>query len=266
MSSTSNPITGTADIATVEFEPRASGIAVQSIEAAGFSVADTRILRRIADHARYATDRDGRRWKVDPGECFSHAKARTIARELGLADARTVRRAVRSAREAGILTVRQCDRTRRAYVWTLPALPAIRPTIRPGILAVHEPRTEPKRRNVHKVLSVACRRRAVKHADLPATARQRRTLRAMARERGLSDPTCHVVIGPLTVTRGAADNWIRHVRSRGGALVKRVYRFNDQATDRQIALLRTLGVGLTPENRGAADRLITKITDWGVAA
>ena len=264
MSSSSNRITGTADIATriVEFVPRASSLAVQSIEAAGFSVADTRILRRIADHARYATDRDVRRWKVDPGECFSFAKARTIASELGLADARTVRRAVRSAREAGILTVRQCDRVRRSYVWILPDLPAIRPTI----LAVLEPRTEPKRRNEHKVLSAACRRRAVKHADLPATARQRRTLRAMARERGLSDPTCHVVIGPLTVTRGAADNWIWYVRSRGGALVKRVYRHAEPATDRQIGLLRTLGVGLTPENRGAADRLITKITDWGVAA
>ena len=257
--STASAVSGAIDVVG-EFRPRASSLVVQAIESEGFTVADTRILRRIADHARYATDRDGRRWKVDPGECFSHAKARTIASALGLSDARTVRRAVRSAREAGILTVRQCDRVRRSYVWILPDLPAIRPTI----LAVLEPRTE--RRNEHKVLSAACRRRAVKHADLPATARQRRTLRAMARERGLSDPTYHVVIGPLTVTRGAADNWIRYVKAQGASLVLRVYRHAEPATDRQIGLLQKMGVSLTPTNRGAADRLITKITDWGVAA
>ena len=125
-----------------EFRPRPSSLAVAAIHAHGFTVADTRILEQIASHARFAMTQDERRWKAKPGELFSHAKAKTIAAELGLADARTVRRAVRSAREAGLLEVRQCDRTRRAYVWILPA---IRATIRPTILAVREPRTEPQR-------------------------------------------------------------------------------------------------------------------------
>ena len=224
----------------------ASAAARRSIQAEGFTRADSRILWQMASHARHGTRRDGRAWKVRPGECFSHAKARTIAVELGLADARTVRRAVRSAREAGILEVRQCDRTRRSYVWRLPQLG---PQSRPKILAVSNSRTDqnvPRKRVLSTVVRMvvrSCQERGVRYPDLPATACQRRTISAMAKERGLSDPTRRIMSDEpeAALTRGYADDWIRYVKAQGWRVVKRVYRSGEPATDRQFALLRALG-------------------------
>ena len=102
----------------------------------------------------------------------------------------------------------------------------------------------------------------MRYPDLPATARQRQTLRAMATERGLIDPTCRAMSEePRALTRGYADRWIRYVKGQGWRVVKRVYRSGEPATDRQIALLRALGwMGDPPANRGDADRLITEGT------
>lgn len=124
----------------VPFRPRASSVAYRAIAAAGLGGEYRRYLQAMADHVRYAESRDWR-WKVERGEVFCYAKAKTVGGECGVTD-RSVRRAVKVARERGILEVRKCSRTGSAYVWKMPAEAAVPAADRSGVLAVREPRTE----------------------------------------------------------------------------------------------------------------------------
>lgn len=110
------PVASKQAARVLPFRPRASSVACAAIHEHGFGDQTTRVLRALAAHARHATPSDQRRWKCAEGEVFSHAKAATVGADLGVTD-RSVRRAVRQAREAGLIETRRCSRTRCAYVW-----------------------------------------------------------------------------------------------------------------------------------------------------
>ena len=83
----------------------------------------------------------------------------------------------------------------------------------------------------------------------------------MAAERGLASPLPHDVHGVTLgrrMTRAEADDWIRHVKARGGALVKRVFRTDEPPTAAQCTLLRVLGVADMPGTRGEANATLSR--------
>ena len=124
--------------------PRASSLAVQSIIAAGVTVAEESTGRALAGHARFATAADGRRWKVKPGEVFAFIKQSTLAAERG-AGLRSINRHVAGLKAAGELEIRQVSRTCRAVVFTLRAgrTAGVASGVASGV-AVREPRTDPR--------------------------------------------------------------------------------------------------------------------------
>ena len=138
----------------VPFRPRASSLAYTWIAAHGFGPVTTRTLQAIADRSRYATDAD-KRDLVKAGEIFTFARAACIARDLGTTD-RSIRRAVRKAREAGLMVVRKGHRAAVSYVWAAPAaIPSavqiVRSAVRSGVRSKTSPsllsnhvRCEPK--------------------------------------------------------------------------------------------------------------------------
>ena len=113
----------------IAFRPRASSLAVQTIAAAGVSEADEALGRVLADHARFATEADARKWKVAPGEIFmmtggtcggrKPATVESIAAKMGLA-VQTVHNRRSSLKRAGVIEVRRCSRTRCSIVFRIP--------------------------------------------------------------------------------------------------------------------------------------------------
>ena len=221
----------------IPFRPRASSLAYTWIASHGFGPVTTRTLQAIADRSRYATDAD-KRDKVQAGEIFTFARAKCFARDLGTSD-RSVRRAVKQARAAGLLTVRKGHRAAVSYVWAAPAeIPAAgvwsgrsggRSKPRRSICSNHK-ESEP----LELCTVPAADRKAIKHPEAPATQRQRDTIRAMAAERGLGEPWLD------GMTRGAAHWWIYDVRAAGGLGCKKVTRPHAPPTDEQIDLLKTI--------------------------
>ena len=102
----------------------------------------------LANHARYATKAD-RKWKVKPGDIFAYWPQKKIAAELGCS-VRTIKRGVRSLRQAGVITVRQRVRPYGASCVFVRPGPSGVPS---GVPSHREPRTEPRteEKNVHTV-------------------------------------------------------------------------------------------------------------------
>ena len=163
MTSSSN-CTATAVESTnniVAFRPRASSLAVQAIAAAGVNEADEALGRVLADHARFATEADARKWKVAPGEIFmmtggtcggrKPATVESIAAKMGLA-VQTVHNRRSRLKRVGVIEVRRCSRTRCSIIFRIPGtLPPAswRPVVKTGSKTDgktdQEPRTEPKK-------------------------------------------------------------------------------------------------------------------------
>ena len=103
----------------------------------------------LANHARYATKAD-RQWKVKPGDIFAYWPQKKIAAELGCS-VRTIKRGVRSLRQAGVITVRQRVRPYGASCVFVRPGPSGVPS---GVPSHREPRTEPrKEKNVLRTVS-----------------------------------------------------------------------------------------------------------------
>ena len=98
--------------------PIAYALIQSAIASAAVGVAADRVLNALAKDAGPAVESDRLRWKVDPGEYFSRSPLEAIAVSLEITT-RTVKRALREARSAGLIEVRQCDATRRSYVWNM---------------------------------------------------------------------------------------------------------------------------------------------------
>ena len=93
----------------------------------------------LANHARYATKAD-RQWKVKAGDIFAYWPQKKIAAELGCS-VRTIKRGVRSLRQAGVITVRQRVRPYGAACVFVRPGPSGVPS---GVPSHREPRTEPR--------------------------------------------------------------------------------------------------------------------------
>ena len=133
-------------------KPRASNEArawliVQNVTPTGYELGVF-----LANHARFATDGDGRR-KVKPGEIFCYWPQAKTAAELGWS-VRKVRRGVRSLREVG-LEVRQRVRPYGAS-YVFPVRSGVPSGVRSGVRSHREPRTEP-RKNPERTFKVSAR-------------------------------------------------------------------------------------------------------------
>ena len=175
---------------------------------------------------------------VQDGDVAAWMSGAALAAATGLS-LRTVRRAIVELADSG-LKIRRCAFT-STYVFPALGTPVGTPAGTP-VEPVREPTEE-------DTPSTPCRKR-VEHPDMPATARQRRTILAMADERGLGNP-----MWP-TITRGQADGMIQYIRAAGVALVRRVYHHGAPPTAAQLSLLQVLGVADAPATRGAADAAI----------
>ena len=102
----------------------------------------------LANHARYATKAD-RQWKVKPGDIFAYWPQKKIAAELGCS-VRTIKRGVRSLRQAGVITVRQRVRPYGASCVFVRPVPSGVPS---GVPSHREPRTEPRTEEVQRTVS-----------------------------------------------------------------------------------------------------------------
>ena len=102
----------------------------------------------LANHARYATKAD-RQWKVKPGDIFTYWPQKKIAAELGCS-VRTIKRGVRSLRQAGVITVRQRVRPYGASCVFVRPGPSGVPS---GVPSHREPRTEPRKETYIRTLT-----------------------------------------------------------------------------------------------------------------
>lgn len=162
----------------IEFRPRASSLAVQALVAAGVSEADEALGRVLADHARFATQADTKRWHVAPGEVFmmtggscggtKQTTVEAIAGKMGLA-VQTIHNRRSSLKRRGVIDVRRCSQTRCSIVFRVPGtLPPAswRPVVKAGGRSEsktdgktdQEPRTEPMREPVARATCHRCGR------------------------------------------------------------------------------------------------------------